>query len=139
MVLDRQSWLSQEHYAPILSKDVLSLTHQPNANLLLIHIPILYAYHLPILLFASSSTTLELACLVQATLTSGGVINRLFVMHDPFPQDYRVLLGQITFEFVEGDPDSEGGITPVPINQLYVHHLSGSVVFGQGTEGVRQT
>lgn len=74
-----------------------------------------------------------------ATLTPGGVINRLFVMQDPFPQDYRVVIGQRTFEFVEGDPDSEEGITPVPINQLYVHHLSGSVVFGQGTEGVRQT
>jgi len=74
-----------------------------------------------------------------ATLTPGGVVNRLFVMQDPFPQDYRVVIGQRTFEFVEGDPDSELGITPVPVNQLYVHHLSGSVVFGQGTEGVRNT
>ena len=104
---------------------------------------ILCSYHvhnlLTSLLVSFSSPSTRTCLSGPATLTPGGVINRLFVMQDPFPQDYRVVIGQRTFEFVEGDPDSEEGITPVPINQLYVHHLSGSVVFGQGTEGVRQT
>lgn len=112
------------------------------ANILYIYYFISCAYLLTSFLisFAVRFSYYTRTCLSgPATLTPGGVINRLFVMHDPFPQDYRVVIGQRTFEFVEGDPDSEEGITPVPINQLYVHHLSGSVVFGQGTEGVRQT
>lgn len=71
-----------------------------------------------------------------ATLTPGGVINRLFLMYYPFPRDTRVALGQRSFEFVTGG--FEEGIVPIPVNQLYVHHLSGNIVFGQGTESVRR-
>jgi len=71
-----------------------------------------------------------------ATLTPGGVINRLFLMYYPFPTDHRVALGQRNFEFVTGS--FEEGIVPVPVNQMYVHHLSGNIVFGQGAEGLRQ-
>jgi hypothetical protein len=94
----------------------------------------------PVLLEDEPPLTYYRTCLSgPATLTPGGVINRLFVMQDPFPQDYRVVIGQRTFEFVSGDPDSEEGVIPVPVNELYVHHLSGSIVFGQGSEGIRQT
>lgn len=96
----------------------------------------------PVLVEDGEPYTYYRTCLSgPATLTPGGVVNRLSVMHDPFPQDHRVLIGQRTFEFVQGDPEGEGGegVTPVPVNQLYVHHLSGSVVFGQGSEGIRQT
>jgi len=72
-----------------------------------------------------------------ATLTPGGVINRLFVLQYPFPRDHRVAIGQRTFEFVHDNIDGEG-VIPVPVNQLYVHHLSGNVIFGQGSEGLRQ-
>lgn len=72
-----------------------------------------------------------------ATLTPGGVINRLFVMHYPYPRDHRVAIGQRTFEFVYDNVDGEG-VIPAPVNQLYVHHLSGRIVFGQGAEGIRQ-
>lgn len=72
-----------------------------------------------------------------AVLTPGGVINNLFVMHYPYPKDRRVLVGLRTWEFVMDTP--EGGIEPVPINQLYVHHLSGRVILGQGTEGIRRS
>ncbi|KAL9186444.1 hypothetical protein ACHAXT_005682 [Thalassiosira profunda] len=94
----------------------------------------------PILLEDEPADTYYRTCLSgPATLTPGGVINRLFVMQDPYPEDHRVLIGQRTFEFVAGDPDSAEGIRPVPVNELYVHHLGGSVVFGQGSEGIRQT
>ncbi|CAB9526116.1 Warthog protein [Seminavis robusta] len=83
------------------------------------------------------SHTFTRSCLSgPATLTPGGVINRLFLMYYPFPRDTRVALGQRNFEFVTGS--FEEGIVPVPVNQLYVHHLSGNIVFGQGAEGLRQ-
>ena len=75
-----------------------------------------------------------------ATLTPGGVINNLFVMQYPYPTDRRVLVGLRTWEFVADVPDSTTGeVEAVPINQLYVHHLTGRVVLGQGTEGVRRS
>ncbi|CAB9531628.1 unknown protein (Partial), partial [Seminavis robusta] len=40
-----------------------------------------------------------------ATLTPGGVVNRLFLMAYPYPTDRRVALGQRTFEFVYDTPD----------------------------------
>lgn len=79
-----------------------------------------------------------------ATLTPGGVINSARMLHYPYPKDRRVVVGQRTWEFVSGDPVRDnsgglGGVTPVPINQLYVHHLSGRVILGQGTEGIRRS
>mmetsp|Transcript_32533 Transcript_32533/g.79238 ORF Transcript_32533/g.79238 Transcript_32533/m.79238 type:complete len:860 (+) Transcript_32533:198-2777(+) len=75
-----------------------------------------------------------------ATMTPGGVINNLFVMQYPYPKDRRVLVGLRTWEFVADIPGSTGQVVePVPINQLYVHHLSGRVILGQGTEGIRQS
>lgn len=73
-----------------------------------------------------------------ATMTPGGVINSLFVMHYPYPKDRRVVVGLRTWEFVQDVPGSDE-VLPVPINQLYVHHLSGGVVLGQGTEGIRRS
>lgn len=49
-----------------------------------------------------------------------------------------MVIGTNTWEFVQGDPDREG-VTPVPVNQLYVHHLSGRTVLGQGSEGIRRS
>jgi len=77
-----------------------------------------------------------------ATLTPGGVMNSARFMHYPYPTDRRVVVGTNTWEFVQGDPipNSNGqGVTPVPVNQLYVHHLSGRVVLGQGSEGIRRS
>lgn len=83
-----------------------------------------------------------------ATLTPGGVINSARMLHYPYPTDRRVVVGQRTWEFVSGDPTPPGGagsgggfggVTPVPINQMYVHHLSGRVILGQGTEGIRRS
>merc|ERR1712232_402025 len=83
------------------------------------------------------------------TLTPGGVVNNMNFLHYPYPMDRRVVVGQRTWEFVSGDPvileGEDGGIVeitgvePVPINQLYVHHLTGRVVLGQGTEGIRRS
>merc|ERR1719343_80873 len=55
--------------------------------------------------------------------------------------DHRVVVGQRTWEFVEGNPvdGTNEGVTPVPVNQLYVHHLTGRIVLGQGTEGIRRS
>ncbi|KAL3942896.1 MAG: hypothetical protein SGARI_000109 [Bacillariaceae sp.] len=77
----------------------------------------------------------------RATMTPGGVINNLFIMHYPYPKDKRVLIGLRTWEFVQdvASEDGEMAVEPVPINQLYVHHLSGRVVLGQGTEGIRRS
>lgn len=53
-----------------------------------------------------------------------------------------MVIGTNTWEFVQGDPipNSGGlGVVPVPVNQLYVHHLSGRVVLGQGSEGIRRS
>ena len=76
-----------------------------------------------------------------ATLTPGGVMNSARIMHYPYPKDRRVVVGERTWEFVEGDPTpgTLEGVKPVPINQLYVHHLSGRVILGQGTEGIRRS
>mmetsp|Transcript_32797 Transcript_32797/g.96678 ORF Transcript_32797/g.96678 Transcript_32797/m.96678 type:complete len:894 (-) Transcript_32797:282-2963(-) len=76
-----------------------------------------------------------------ATLTPGGVMNSARIMHYPYPKDHRVVVGERTWEFVEGDPKPRTleGVKPVPINQLYVHHLSGRVILGQGTEGIRRS
>ncbi|CAB9508494.1 Stress up-regulated Nod 19 [Seminavis robusta] len=41
------------------------------------------------------------------------------------------------FDFVVDDPNGEG-VTPVPTNQLYIHHLAGRVVFAQGAESMGQ-
>jgi hypothetical protein len=76
-----------------------------------------------------------------ATLNPGGVIWEARILHYPFPKDRRVRNGLRIWEFVKGDPGKDGfsGLTPVPQNQLYVHHLSGTIVFGQGTEGQNNT
>lgn len=75
-----------------------------------------------------------------ATMTPGGVINNLFILQYPYPKDRRVVVGLRTWEFVQDVPGADdGSVIPVPINQLYVHHLSGRVVLGQGTEGIRRS
>lgn len=56
----------------------------------------------------------------RATLTPGGVINNLFVLHYPYPKDKRVKVGLRTWEFVQDIPDSENGdVAEVPINRKY--------------------
>lgn len=70
------------------------------------------------------------------TLTPGGVINQALVLNFPFPTDRRVLLGTRMWEFVQGDLDN---LQPVEINQLYIHHIAGSVVLGNGAENIRQS
>jgi len=73
------------------------------------------------------------------TLTPGGVINQATVMHFPFPTDHRVLMGPRIWEFVQGDPDEDlMGVEPVNVNQLYVHHILGSVILGNGAESIRR-
>ena len=77
-----------------------------------------------------------------ATLTPGGVMNSARILHYPYPTDRRVVVGTRTWEFVSGDPipNSGGrGVVPVPVNQLYIHHLSGRVILGQGSEGIRRS
>lgn len=72
------------------------------------------------------------------TLTPGGVINQAMVLHYPFPTDHRVLLGTRVWEFVEGDPNNGSvGTTPVNVNQLYVHHITGGLVVGNGAQNIR--
>lgn len=70
------------------------------------------------------------------TLTPGGVINQALILNFPFPTDRRVLLGSRTWEFVQGDLES---LEPVNVNQLYIHHIAGSVILGNGAENIRQT
>lgn len=70
------------------------------------------------------------------TLTPGGVINQASVLSFPFPTDRRVLLGTRIWEFVQGDI---GALSPVYVNQLYIHHIAGSVVLGNGAENIRQS
>jgi hypothetical protein len=73
-------------------------------------------------------------------VTPGGVVNNLYVLQYPYPTDRRVVVGLRTWEFVRDNvTDPEGDVIPVPINELYIHHLSGRVVLGQGTEGVRRS
>jgi len=69
------------------------------------------------------------------TLTPGGVINQALLLHFPFPTDRRVLMGLRTWEFVQGDLDD---LQPVELKQLYIHHIAGSVILGNGAENVRQ-
>eukprot|EP00587_Corethron_hystrix_P002411 CAMPEP_0113327968 /NCGR_PEP_ID=MMETSP0010_2-20120614/19684_1 /TAXON_ID=216773 ORGANISM="Corethron hystrix, Strain 308" /NCGR_SAMPLE_ID=MMETSP0010_2 /ASSEMBLY_ACC=CAM_ASM_000155 /LENGTH=607 /DNA_ID=CAMNT_0000189095 /DNA_START=28 /DNA_END=1851 /DNA_ORIENTATION=+ /assembly_acc=CAM_ASM_000155 len=69
-------------------------------------------------------------------MTPGGVVNQAFVLNYPFPKDRRVLIGTRMWEFVQGDLDD---LRPVEINQLYIHHIAGSVVLGNGAENVRQS
>jgi hypothetical protein len=73
------------------------------------------------------------------TLTPGGVINQAIVTSYPYPFDRRVLLGKRIWEFVQGDPDSTDGLQIVNLNQLYVHHIIGDVVKGNGAESVRRS
>ena len=75
----------------------------------------------PELVDGESHTYFRSCLSAPATLSPGGVINRLVLMHYPFPRDNRVALGQRNFEFVVGS--FEKGLEPVPVNQLYVHHL----------------
>jgi hypothetical protein len=55
----------------------------------------------------------------RATLTPGGVINNLFILHYPYPKDKRVLVGLRTWEFVQ-DVQAEGEeirVEAVPVNR----------------------
>mmetsp|Transcript_9242 Transcript_9242/g.13475 ORF Transcript_9242/g.13475 Transcript_9242/m.13475 type:complete len:782 (-) Transcript_9242:237-2582(-) len=70
------------------------------------------------------------------TMTPGGVINQASLLHFPFPTDRRVLIGTRVWEFVQGDI---GALEPVYVNQLYIHHIAGSVVMGNGAENIRQS
>jgi len=70
------------------------------------------------------------------TMTPGGVINRASFVHFPYPIDRRVLLGNRVWEFV--DDNGSGTLTPVNVNQLYVHHFLGSVVRGSGAESTHR-
>jgi hypothetical protein len=98
-------------------------------------------------LLQEDNKTYFVSCLSPpATMTPGGVINNLFLLHYPYPTDRRVALGLRMWEFVadnstdtESTPSTGSNLQPVPINQLYIHHLSGRVVLGQGTEGVRRS
>lgn len=77
---------------------------------------------------------MHVSCLSgPATMTPGGVINTWRSMHYPYPGDRRVVVGTRTWEFVSSDPvdGTMEGVVPVPVNEMYIHHLSGSVVLGQ--------
>jgi len=69
------------------------------------------------------------------TLTPGGVVNQATIMHYPFPKDHRVIVGHRTWEFVQGDI---GDLQPVNVNQLYVHHILGGIVMGNGAESINR-
>jgi len=73
-----------------------------------------------------------------ATLTPGGVVNRLFVLNYPFPMDHRVALGQRVFDMVMDNPENPKEHWPVDHSQLYIHHMAGRVVFSQGAESMGQ-
>lgn len=68
------------------------------------------------------------------TLTPGGVINQATVLHYPYPTDRRVVMGTRIWEFVQNQE-----LTPVHVNQLYVHHILGDVVMGNGAESIRRS
>lgn len=70
------------------------------------------------------------------TLTPGGVVNQAILMKYPFPVDRRVLIGRRIWEFLQGDLDD---LQPVHVNQLYVHHLLGGIVLGNGAESIRRS
>jgi len=69
------------------------------------------------------------------TLTPGGVVNQATIMHYPFPEDHRVIIGRRTWEFVQGDIND---LQLVNVNQLYVHHILGGIVMGNGAESIRR-
>jgi hypothetical protein len=68
------------------------------------------------------------------TLTPGGIIAQSSIVHYPFPRDHRVILGTRMWEFVQG-PE----LAPVYVNQLYVHHMLGDIIKGNGAEGIRRS
>jgi len=71
------------------------------------------------------------------TLHPGGVINEVRTLFYPYPYDRKVAISDRFFEFVEWD--TYGIHHPprvVPLAELYIHHLSGNLVFGQGSEGL---
>lgn len=70
------------------------------------------------------------------TMTPGGVVNQAVVLRYPFPTDRRVVLGRRVWEFLQGD-DKEN-LQPVYVNQLYVHHITGGIVMGNGAESIRR-
>lgn len=73
------------------------------------------------------------------TMTPGGVINQATFVHFPYPTENRVLLGNRSWEIVQGDPNENmGGLQSVNVNQLYVHHFLGHVVQGAGAESIRR-
>lgn len=121
----------EERVAPISSfllgnsaADCNELQSDPSLvseNTLLPTDPLLSQCTDPELVEGESHTYFRSCLSAPATLTPGGVINRLVLMHYPFPRDTRVALGQRNFEFVIGS--FEEGLEPVPVNQLYVHHL----------------
>jgi len=79
------------------------------------------------------------SCLSAAmTMTPGGIINQATNVYYPYPTDRRVIVGDRIWEFVEGDPEQDGGLNPVNINQLYIHHTLGGVITGNGAESARQ-
>ena len=79
------------------------------------------------------------------TLTPGGVVNCASVVHYPFSTNRRVVLGRRIWEFVEvgvgGNAAAEGEqhLRPAPVNRLYVHHILGSVIQGNGAESINRS
>jgi len=69
------------------------------------------------------------------TLTPGGVVNQAVVVHYPFPTDHRVVLGNRIWEFVMGDLDN---LQSAPVKQLYIHHILGDVIQGNGAESINR-
>jgi len=70
------------------------------------------------------------------TLTPGGVVNNAVVVHYPFPTDHRVVLGNRIWEFVMGDLDN---LQSAPVKQLYIHHILGKVIQGNGAESINRS
>jgi len=69
------------------------------------------------------------------TFHPGGVINEVRTLFYPYPHDEKVVLGDRVFEMVEFDTNA-GKARSVPLTELYIHHLAGNMVFGQGSEGL---
>lgn len=67
------------------------------------------------------------------TMTPGGIINQQSILYFPFPRDRRVIIGTRLWEFVQGED-----LDPVYVNQLYVHHILGRVIKGNGAESIRR-
>ena len=70
------------------------------------------------------------------TLTPGGVVNRASVVHYPFPTSHCVVLGRRIWEFVQGGLDN---LQSTPVNQLYIHHILGNVIQGNGAESINRS